>query len=170
MKTKTTQILSLLGFLLLFSATAALATDYEWMSGMNARATADPYGYRAGLSARFHTGDATIDTVLQVVDTAADAYMLFRLGELSNQPIDDVLRRYNAEKGKGWGVLAKSLGIKPGSREFHALKNGSDANSFQWGVASRDDKGHGNNDDKEQGKGQGQGMDHGKSKGKGKNK
>jgi hypothetical protein len=25
-----------------------------------------------------------------------------------------------------WGVLAKSLGIKPGSKEFHALKRGQD--------------------------------------------
>ena len=25
---------------------------------------------------------------------------------------------------KGWGVIAKNLGIKPGSEEFHALKTG----------------------------------------------
>jgi hypothetical protein len=28
------------------------------------------------------------------------------------------------KKGQGWGVIAKSLGIKPGSPEFHALKRG----------------------------------------------
>ena len=35
-----------------------------------------------------------------------------------------VKNTYQAHKGKGWGVIAKELGIKPGSREFHALKNG----------------------------------------------
>jgi hypothetical protein len=35
-----------------------------------------------------------------------------------------VLEKYKAGKGKGWGNLAKTLGIKPGSREFHALKRG----------------------------------------------
>jgi hypothetical protein len=37
-----------------------------------------------------------------------------------------VIEQYRSSKGKGWGVLAKSLGIKPGSKEFHALKNGHD--------------------------------------------
>jgi hypothetical protein len=36
------------------------------------------------------------------------------------------MERYRKGKGKGWGELAKSLGIKPGSREFHALKRDDD--------------------------------------------
>jgi hypothetical protein len=35
-----------------------------------------------------------------------------------------VVREYKAHKGQGWGVIAKNLGIKPGSKEFHALKKG----------------------------------------------
>jgi hypothetical protein len=38
--------------------------------------------------------------------------------------MDYVIDQYRSDKGKGWGVLAKTLGIKPGSREFHALKDG----------------------------------------------
>ena len=56
----------------------------------------------------------------------ADAYMLLRLGEMSHQPIEHVVRTYNAGKGRGWGTLAKSLGIKPGSKDFHALKQSQD--------------------------------------------
>jgi hypothetical protein len=37
-----------------------------------------------------------------------------------------VLREYKSSKGKGWGVIAKSLGIKPGSKEFHELKRSQD--------------------------------------------
>jgi len=37
-----------------------------------------------------------------------------------------VLKQYKTSKGKGWGVVAQSLGIKPGSAEFQALKKGQD--------------------------------------------
>ena len=50
--------------------------------------------------------------------------MVFQLGQMSRRPPETVLQTYQAHKGKGWGVIAKELGIKPGSREFHALKNG----------------------------------------------
>jgi len=33
---------------------------------------------------------------------------------------------YQGRKGNGWGVLAKQLGIKPGSDAFKALKAGHD--------------------------------------------
>jgi hypothetical protein len=52
--------------------------------------------------------------------------MVLRLGEMSNKPPEYVIKEYKERKGKGWGVLAKSLGIKPGSKEFHALKRGQD--------------------------------------------
>jgi hypothetical protein len=32
---------------------------------------------------------------------------------------------YQRSHGKGWGVIAKELGIKRGSPEFHALKRGA---------------------------------------------
>jgi hypothetical protein len=52
--------------------------------------------------------------------------MILRLGEMSNRPSEYVIEKYKSGKGKGWGALAKSLGIKPGSIEFHALKRGQD--------------------------------------------
>jgi hypothetical protein len=45
---------------------------------------------------------------------------------MSAKPTDYILEKYKSGKGRGWGVLAKSLGIKPGSKEFHALKQGND--------------------------------------------
>jgi len=45
---------------------------------------------------------------------------------MSGKPIDYVTEQYKESKGRGWGALAKSLGIKPGSPEFHALKRGDD--------------------------------------------
>ena len=111
---------------LLLISSAAYAGDFDWIKDFNIKAEADPSGFRARLEARFQVGDIEIRTVLGNVEKPADAYMLLRIGEMSNKPIDYVIEKYKAKKGKGWGVLAKSLGIKPGSKDFHALKQGQD--------------------------------------------
>jgi hypothetical protein len=116
-----------LAVLILFScAASAVASDFGWIDNFNIQAQADMNGFRAKLATRFHAGDVQINAVLSNVERPADAYMVFRLGEMSNHPPDYVLKQYKSGKGRGWGVLAKSLGIKPGSPEFHALKRGND--------------------------------------------
>lgn len=52
----------------------------------------------------------------------SDIYMSLECSYLTGKPIDDVVKVYKANNGKGWGAIAKELGIKPGSKEFHALK------------------------------------------------
>ena len=126
MKAKTIRSSILIMLALFFSATVVAAGGFDWTRDLNVRAEADPSGFRAQLSTRFKIGDAQVKVVLGNVDRPADAYMVFRLGEMSSRSNDYVLSKYRAKKSKGWGALAKSLGIKPGSREFHALKQGSD--------------------------------------------
>jgi hypothetical protein len=128
--------------LLVSSAAVAVAGDFDWIKDFNIRAEADPSGFRARLATRFDIGDTQITAVLSNVERPADAYMVLRLGEMSAKPTDYVIKKYKFGKGKGWGALAQSLGIKPGSKEFHALKRGSDL---------YDDKGKG----KVKGKGKG---------------
>ena len=110
-------------------SSVAAAGDFDWFRDLNIQAVADTSGFRARLAARFQIGDAQIDAVLGSVEKPADAYMVMRLGEMAKRPPEDVLKEYKAGKGKGWGALAKSLGIKPGSKEFHALKRGHDLNN-----------------------------------------
>ncbi len=126
MKAQRIVFIGLMVFLLISSV--ALAGDFDWIQDLNIKATADPSGFRAQLSARFKLGNAEINTVISNVEKPADAYMVLRLREMSHQPTDYVMKQYRSGKGKGWGVLAKSLGIKPGSREFHDLKRGHDLN------------------------------------------
>ena len=121
---KSLKILFMVSIMLLFVSSPILAGDFDWIRNFNIKAEADPSGFRARLEARFQVGDVKIKTVLGNVEKPADAYMLLRIGEMSNRPIVHVIEKYKAEKGKGWGVLAKSLGIKPGSKDFHALKQG----------------------------------------------
>ena len=112
--------------LVLLASLPAVAGDFDWMRDFNIKADADPSGFRAQLAARFKVGDAQISAVIGNVARPADAYMVYRLGEMSARPPEYVIEQYKSGKGKGWGVIAKSLGIKPGSKEFHALKNGHD--------------------------------------------
>ncbi|MEE8546674.1 MAG: hypothetical protein V3S63_01080 [bacterium] len=126
MKTRKATLSILVMLAIVLSATVVAAGDFDWTKDFSIRAEADPDGFRAQLSTRFNIGNAQVKVVLGNVDSPADAYMVFRLGEMSSKPVDFVLNKYKAEKNKGWGVLAKSLGIKPGSKEFKALKEGSD--------------------------------------------
>ncbi|MBC8317397.1 MAG: hypothetical protein H8E41_05790 [Desulfobulbaceae bacterium] len=107
-------------------APASSARDFSWARDFNLQAQADPSGIRARLATRFNIGHLQVRTVLSNVENPADAYMVLRLGEMSGRPTDYIVERYRSGKKKGWGSLAKSLGIKPGSQEFHALKRGHD--------------------------------------------
>ncbi|PKN19335.1 MAG: hypothetical protein CVU71_07445 [Deltaproteobacteria bacterium HGW-Deltaproteobacteria-6] len=112
--------------MLLLIPSTLWAADFGWMPDFNIQAQADPSGFRARIATRFNIGDAQITTVLSNFPKPADAYVALRLGEMSGKPIDYVTTQYKGNRGRGWGALAKSLGIKPGSKEFHALKRGDD--------------------------------------------
>ena len=112
--------------MLLLVSSISVAGDFDWVKDFNIKANIDPSGFRARLATRFRIGNAKIEAVISNVEKPADAYIVFRLGEMSGQSTDNVVEKYKIGKGKGWGALAKSLGIKPGSKEFHALKRGHD--------------------------------------------
>jgi len=123
---KVLKMLFAVAMALLLVSSAALAGDFAWTRDFNIQAEADASGFRARLATRFQIGDEQIQIVLDNVGNPSDTYMVFRLGEMSNQPAGRVIEKYKSGKGHGWGAIAKSLGIKPGSKEFHALKRGHD--------------------------------------------
>ncbi len=123
---KQLKILFVVSMVLLLVSSAAVAGDFDWIRDFNIKAEANPSGFRARLATRFKIGNTQIEIVLKNVEKPADAFMVLRLGEMSKQPTEYVIGKFKSGKGKGWGALAKSLGIKPGSKEFHALKRGQD--------------------------------------------
>jgi len=123
---KRTGILSLLLLACLTIPMPAIAGDFDWLKQLNLTAGNDLSDFRATLDTRFHVGDAQVRVVLSNVTSPADSYMVLRLSELSDRPVDDVLDVYRNNHDGGWGVVARHLGIKPGSRAFHALKRGHD--------------------------------------------
>ena len=118
--------LFLCSMILLIASSVATASDFGWTRDFNIQAQADPSGLRARLATRFNLGDVQVKAVLSNFDSPADAYLALRLGEMSGRHTSYVIERYRQNQGRGWGVVAKSLGIKPGSAEFHALKRGHD--------------------------------------------
>ena len=51
-----------------------------------------------------------------------DVYYACALAYQAHRPCGDVAHMYEQDRGQGWGVIAKRMGIKPGSAQFHALK------------------------------------------------
>lgn len=118
-----------------------------------------------------------------------DVYYACAMAYAARRPCADVARSYEENRGQGWGVVAKRMGIKPGSAEFHALKNGVGTTNGRYrsrGTTStatvlRGDDRHddvrgkaakGNSkavhdqDGNDDGKGKNKGKDNGKGKGK----
>ena len=123
---KLLKILFGVSMVLLLVSSMAVAGDFDWTRDVNIKAETNLSEFRTRLATRFNIGDTQIKTVLSNVEKPADAYMVLRLGEMSKQPTENVIKKYKSGKGKGWGALAKSLGIKPGSKGFHDLKRGHD--------------------------------------------
>jgi hypothetical protein len=119
----------------------------DFIRHVNAQAKADTSRFHATVAAQFGVPEVQITAVLGRVHDPGDAFMVFQVSQMSHQPVERVLPVYESHKGKGWGAMAKELGIKPGSPEFHALKNGD----LQYGPGGAG--GHG----KGKGKGHGQG-------------
>ena len=122
------QILSLLLpiflSLLMFSPAFASSDLDSFIKSLNVQAQADLGAFKVRLSTQFGVPVPKVEAILASVKTPGDAYMCFRVGQVASQPVEVVTKEYQANKGKGWGVIAKNLGIKPGSKEFHALKKG----------------------------------------------
>jgi hypothetical protein len=117
-------ILAMLLLVLLGAPGVASANLDSFLSNVNVQARVDLPGFSLKVSTQFGVPVPQVEAVLGIVATPADAFMVFQLGQMAHRPPETVVQTYQTHKGKGWGVIAKELGIKPGSREFHALKNG----------------------------------------------
>ena len=134
-------------FLLAVSAVSAHADLDNFLSGLNIQANADMNGFGIKLSAQFGVPLPQVQAIIKTVELPADAFMCLQLSQMTNKQPERVVQTYKSNKGKGWGAIAKELGIKPGSAEFHALKRGDFTFTGE----------RGGNTDKGQGKGKGKG-------------
>lgn len=100
--------------------------DFEWRISLNNHFHSDPYGYRHGLIDRFHLPESRIVVILDSVREPADAYMIFRLAELSGRPYDHVLNVYRQNRYASWLEIASLVGIVVSSHDFDTLRHRHD--------------------------------------------
>jgi hypothetical protein len=136
-------LLSVVLFACLMAFPAQASSDLDvFVSNLNVQAQADLGAFKVRLSTQFGVPAARVDAVMASVKTPGDAYLCLRVGQVASQPVEVVTKEYQKNKGKGWGVIAKNLGIKPGSKEFHELKKGN-FNGDDSGSAKGKGKGKG---------------------------
>lgn len=144
---------TVLCILLLCLGSTAMADLNGFLANLNVQAHSDLPGFKARIAAQFGVPAPRVEAVFAHVSSPADLFMTFQLGQMAHMPPETVLKTYRVSSKKGWGAMAKELGIKPGSAEFHALKRG-DLHFTGQAV--------GNNAGPGQGKGKGKGKGHNK--------
>ena len=110
---------------------------------INTAARADPDGFIRQLSSRYGIPEQEVRRAQKTSGLgASDMFMATALAKATGRPVLSVAEDYNRNQGKGWGVMAKGMGIKPGSSEFHALKNGAQGSLGDMESANRSKQKH----------------------------
>lgn len=134
--------------ILKFTATTGDSDMDNFLIGIHNTAVKDINTFNADVSATFGIPIPKISATLKLL-SPGDLYMAAQLSLSVNKPFDEVVSTYQSNKTKGWGAIAKEMGIKPGSAEFHAMKK-----SMKKGNGNSGDKSsNGNSGGKEKGKG-----------------
>jgi hypothetical protein len=95
------------------------------LGNLNIEAQGNLSEFITNLSVEYKVPEEEIEEIIVEEEmTPADAYMTLEIADIIDEPVDVVVEEYKINKEKGWGFIAKQLGIKPGSKEFHELKNG----------------------------------------------
>ena len=95
------------------------------LSQFNVEANLNIKSFNTEMTTNFKVTDKKLD-ILRVENKMqpSDIYMALEVSKTSGKPMGDVITSYRKNKDKGWGNIAKGLGVKPGSKEFKALKKG----------------------------------------------
>ena len=126
---------------LLLPGTATANGLESFLDEVEIRASTDMGSFRADLRLSFDVSNGTLDGLFEVMSKPSDVYMCLRIGEVAKQPVEVVVEEHQKHRSEGWGVIAKNLGIKPGSEEFHALKAGRLSSSSGGGSSDNKNKG-----------------------------
>ena len=97
------------------------------------------YGYRyrepfIDEMVRYHGAprDLVRDLIVNQRWAPGDVYLACSIASISGRPCRYVVDQWERDHGQGWGAMAKRMGIKPGSAEFHRLKRGFVPTYDRW--------------------------------------
>jgi hypothetical protein len=108
------------------AATAQVQQDDEdlkqTLEDLDEAAESDPAAVLAMLAAEFAVDPATLQAYYDAGATPGELWLALEISAKTAMPLADAVALAEGTEGHGWGVLAKVLGVKPGSDEFFALK------------------------------------------------
>lgn len=104
-----------------FTATVGDPEMDNMLTSIHNQALKDITAFHNNVVSTFNIVGSRVDAALKIL-APGDVYMAAQLSVSANKPFDEVVKTYSANKSKGWGAMAKEMGIKPGSPEFHAMK------------------------------------------------
>lgn len=140
---------------------------------INEEAKADPDGFIRRLSERHGIPEQEIrEAKARHGLDDADTYMSTVLSRHANRRVGDVAAEYKQNQGRGWGVMAQRMGIKPGSAAFKQMKAEAKGHAKHMKAVSKNRrKLQGQEMEREHGrKGRDQDKDKGQGRGQGKGK
>ena len=97
------------------------ATLEAELNVVNKDALTDLATFKKNISIDFGVTLEKVETLLKSM-IPAEVLLTVKIASITKQPVEKVVESYKVNKDKGWGAIAKDLGIKPGSPEFQALK------------------------------------------------
>lgn len=113
---------------------------------INTEAKNDLGTFKAGISLDYGIVGEKVDELLDIM-MPGEVELLGIIKDMLGISVDVIVESYQTNKDKGWRAIAKDLGIKPGSAEFHALKGKS-----KGGKGNSGNNGKGNGNSKVKGK------------------
>jgi len=124
--------------LILFLLIITSFTAYAQKNGFRSyRNHADRYGtdnpalFSQMLARQYNLNESAIGDLHRKFNRNwGDLALGLEMGHLSKKPMDTVFGTY--ENNRGWGNIAKDLGIKPGSEEFHRMKSQLNQRNTEW--------------------------------------
>ena len=96
------------------------------VNALNQAATEDPTALLTKLSVEFSVDLVVLQDLYTQGYTPGQIWLALEISKASATTLQDAILVAGSTEGHGWGVLAQSLGIAPGSADFHALK-------LKWG-------------------------------------
>ena len=92
------------------------------LNEINVQAKTDLTAFKSSLKIELNLASEKATLLLKTMQPA-EVYMLALISKISLKPVELVSASYVKNKSKGWGAIAKEMGIKPGSEAFHKLKD-----------------------------------------------
>jgi len=98
----------------------------EELSLLNEAGEEDLGGLLLKLSVEFNVDILVLEDLSAQGYAPGEIWLALEISQATEKPLAEAILLADGVEGHGWGILAQTIGIAPGSTEFHALK-------LKWG-------------------------------------